>query len=674
MRRVLALPLLFVVATAVAAPYTRKDRVVIQGNPAGWQTLQEQGSDRASAKFSFNDRGRGDAIEARWRLDRDGIPLEYRAKGKDYMKAVVDEEFRIANGKARWKSTRERGERDLTTPAFYVPASPPPEFLGVLARALLRAPGQHLALLPAGEASIEKTQTLRIEGLHGPCDITLYRITGLDFTPTSIWLDAVGHTAASTFASGWVGILPEEYRDALPQVVAAQEHAETAWAERLARALTQVPKGPLLIRDARLFDPRDLAATAGMSVLVDGERIVRVAKDIPPPDGAEVIDAHGRFLMPGLWDVHKHYAEHDGALDIANGVTSGRDLANNTDAFIERVRRFDAGTEIGPRVSMAGIIDGPGPFAGPTRMLVDTPEAALKAVDWYAEHGYVQIKTYSSLDPALFPLIAERAHRQGLRVSGHVPAHMSAQQFVEAGADEIQHINFVFLNFMYPRVQDTRSMARLTEIGAHARDYSPDQPEVRDFIAFLARHHTVLDPTVAVFEDMLSQSRLSDGGHVPPGLRPVVDRLPPQARRNLSFGALPVPKGQEQAYADAVPALLRMIKALHDGGVTLMPGTDGLAGYLLHAELELYARAGIPNAQVLRLATLTPAEVMGVAKDRGVIAPGKLADMVLIDGDPLADMRDIRKVDLVLKGGKRFDPAAIERALGIQPRTSAATP
>jgi imidazolonepropionase-like amidohydrolase len=100
----------------------------------------------------------------------------------------------------------------------------------------------------------------------------------------------------------------------------------------------------------------------------------------------------------------------------------------------------------------------------------------------------------------------------------------------------------------------------------------------------------------------------------------------------------------------------------------MIPGTDSLAGYTLHHELELYVRAGIPAAEVLRMATLTPALVMGVNKDLGLVAPGKLADMVLIDGDPTKDIRDIRKIAAVIKGGKVYDPAAIEKALGIAPR------
>ena len=100
----------------------------------------------------------------------------------------------------------------------------------------------------------------------------------------------------------------------------------------------------------------------------------------------------------------------------------------------------------------------------------------------------------------------------------------------------------------------------------------------------------------------------------------------------------------------------------------MIPGTDALAGYSLHHELELYVRAGIPPAEVLRMATLTPALVMGVDKDRGVIAPGKIADMVLVDGDPAKNIRDIRNVATVIKNGRIYDPAVIEKALGIAPR------
>jgi imidazolonepropionase-like amidohydrolase len=155
-----------------------------------------------------------------------------------------------------------------------------------------------------------------------------------------------------------------------------------------------------------------------------------------------------------------------------------------------------------------------------------------------------------------------------------------------------------------------------------------------------------------------------------PGLEGIVPRFPPQVRRAQRSGALEVPPDQQAAYREAFPAMLRLLKAIYDAGVTIVPGTDALSGYTLHHELELYARAGIAPAQVLRMATLTSALVMGVDKDLGVIAPGKLADMILIDGDPTMNIADINNITTVIKGGKVYDSAAVEKALGIAPHES----
>jgi imidazolonepropionase-like amidohydrolase len=386
--------------------------------------------------------------------------------------------------------------------------------------------------------------------------------------------------------------------------------------------------------------------------------------DLKAAQDAEVIDARGRFLMPGLWDNHQHFGNNDGALDLANGVTSARDMANDTDAFLERVARFDAGSELGPHVFKAGIIDGTGPLAGPTRMRVDTAAEALQDVHWYADHGYGQIKIYSSVKPELVPIIADEAHARGLRVSGHVPAFMTAEQFVAAGADEIQHLNFIVLNFLADKVQDTRGTARFTAVAQYAAELSPDKPQVRQFIAYLKAHRTVLDPTMSIFEGMFC----GDPAALTPGLEQLAPRLPAQVRRGLLSEALEPPKGQEATYKEAFPAMLRLLKALHDAGITIIPGTDALAGYTLLHELELDVRAGIPAPQVLRMATLTSAQVIGADRERGVIAPGKLADLILVDGDPTTRITDIHRITLVMKSGHLFDPTRIESALGIAPR------
>src|SRR4030095_3548498 len=331
----------------------RTDKILIQGNAAGTQTVQQEPGGAVRAEYSYNDRGRVDHIVATWKLDADGLPIEYEGRGNDYMKAPVEERFEIKNGRASWESRSEHGDQEVTDKTFYLPINAPPEFFGVLTRALLKAPSHKLALLPAGEARIEEAGKASVASGKG--DLTQYRITGLGFSPQSILLGQAGNAAS---ISTWFSVVPAQYEAAVAQLQTAQQKTDDQWSERIAHQLAHTPKADLVIRNVRLFDPRDLSVTPQTSVLVRGDRIVRVAADadLKTPPNAEVINAHGRFLMPGLWDNHQHFSGVDGPLDLANGVTSARDMANDTDSFLQRVARFDDGRERGPRGLKAGII------------------------------------------------------------------------------------------------------------------------------------------------------------------------------------------------------------------------------------------------------------------------------------------------------------------------------
>ena len=399
-------------------------------------------------------------------------------------------------------------------------------------------------------------------------------------------------------------------------------------------------------------------------MIVSGNRILAVGKDgeVTVPSGFEVVDAQGKTLLPGLWDMHVHLSEDQGLFNLACGVTTVRDLANDVDQLQDMRKRWDSGEGIGPRVLMAGFMDGPGPYAGPTKVLVSTEKEALDWVDRYAKLGYVQIKLYSSLDPKLVPPIVKRAHELGLRVSGHIPNGMSAEQAVRAGFDEIQHANFLVLNFLDPKI-DTRTPARFSEVAKHAAELDLNSPRVKSFIALLKEHGTVSDPTLGAFEGMF----IGEPGKVDPSLAAVADRLPPQVQRGLYSGGLNPPEDQKQRYRDSYRTMENLVKALHDAGVTIVAGTDGAAGFNLHRELELYVDSGIPAPEVLRIATLGAARVMKRDQDLGSIAPGKLADMVLVDGDPAARISDVRRVVLTIKDGITYDPNAIWTTLGVKP-------
>src|SRR5262245_40746457 len=195
----------------------RTDKILIQGNPAGTQTINTDNEGLTRVEYSYNDRGRGDHIVATWKLDPAGVPTEYEGRGNDYMKAPVEETFEVKNGKARWKNRSEQGEKSITGEAFYFPVNAPPEFTGVLARALIKAPGHKLALLPAGEASIEEAGKLKV----GETELTQYRIIGLSFTPQTIWLNQNGDTAASV--SSWFTIFQAPIEAAIPKLREAQQ-------------------------------------------------------------------------------------------------------------------------------------------------------------------------------------------------------------------------------------------------------------------------------------------------------------------------------------------------------------------------------------------------------------------------------------------------------------------
>jgi imidazolonepropionase-like amidohydrolase len=382
------------------------------------------------------------------------------------------------------------------------------------------------------------------------------------------------------------------------------------------------------------------------------------------PEGAEIVEGKGKTLLPGLWDMHVHVgSDVDGILYLASGITSVRDLGNDLDRITDRRIRFDSGAALGPRILTSVLIDGPGPFAGPTKFLVATEDEGRAAIDACVTAGCTGLKIYSSIKPELVPALVRAAHAKGIRASGHVPAFMTADQAVRAGYDEIHHANFLFLNFLFDKVQDTRTPARFIAVGENAASLDLGSPAVREFVRMLQVRGVVVDPTAGAFEGLF----LDRPGRIPEAWAGIGDRLPPQVRRGLLAGGLPVPEGDDARYRASFDAVLKMVRLLHDQGVRIVAGTDGFAGFTLPRELELYVRAGIPPAEVLQIATLGAASVAHRADELGTVTPGKRADVVLVDGRPAERISDVRKVSLVVKDGVVYDPAALFRSVGVRP-------
>jgi len=472
-------------------------------------------------------------------------------------------------------------------------------------------------------------------------------------------------------AGAWFRVLREGWESIGDALAAAQDSLEKQRDAAVARSLGDHPSGAVVFRHVSVFDAPNARMLREQAVVVRGNRIEALGPDgaVRVPAGARVIDARGKTLLPGLWDMHTHNGTLDGRMHIAGGVTSVRDLANDIDDLRRLRLAWDSGTAIGPRVMMAGFMDGPGPYAGPTRVLVSTRDSALAWVDRYHSLGYEQIKLYSSLDTGLVRPIAERAHALGLRVSGHIPNHMTAARAVRDGYDEIQHINMLFLNFAGDSI-DTRTPARFSAPGRYGADLDLASDSVRAFLRLLKERRTVIDLTLAAFEGMFTvrPGTMDEGG------QRIADRMPAQVRRGFLSGGIAQNDAELTRYRASWARMLAFAKALDDHGIPIVAGTDCMPGFCLQRELQLYSKAGIANARVLQIATWGAATVMKRTDRLGAIRPGYLADVVLVDGDPVADMHNIERVDLVMKDGVLYDPAAIHRTLGVLPWREAARP
>lgn len=639
----------------------RRYSIYMSGNKAGdeavWKTL-----DGVVHSFSqFNDRGRGPKLDSQYVLNEHGLPSSVEIKGNDYLKDAVEETFTYDGKVARWKNKSEQGEQPGLT-GFYASLYGPSEEFAMLVRAML-AHGGPVKILPVGEARLEKVRTESIEIAGKPRQLTLYSITGLGFAPSTAWFDENNDLFATP--GTWFSMVREGGEAALPKLLEIDQALEKQRSADRATKYTQTPKTALLIRDVTLFDSVKAATVPHQSVLVVGNKIQQVgpAAQVKAPAGATVIEGAGKTLLPGLWDMHAHVGGLDGLLNLASGVTTVRDLANDVDELEARKKRIEAGTEIGTRIISGGFLDGPGPFQGPTKALVSTPAEVHTWVTKYHDLGYPQIKIYSSIKPELVPVIVAEAHKLGMRVSGHIPAGMIASDAIKAGFDEMQHMNFVFLNFM-PDVKETRTPARFVEPAKRSADIDVNSKPVAEFITLLQQHKTVIDSTLVAFEGMIT----ARPGKADPSFASVLDRMPANVRRGFLTGGLPIADAATDAkYQASFANWKRMAKKLYDSGIALVAGTDSLAGFALHREFELYTEAGIPANKVLQLATIGAARVMNKDRELGSVSAGKLADMVLVEGDPTQKISDIRRVRTTIKDGKVYDSAALYRELGVQP-------
>jgi imidazolonepropionase-like amidohydrolase len=497
----------------------------------------------------------------------------------------------------------------------------------------IRRVGEDVVALPGGQARL-----------------TRYTVGNLMFGREILWMDGKGRLAAlMTFAGG----LPQEqvleaYAPAFEQLVRSGVRQEMANLDALGRQVRPEASGAFAIVGARLIDGTGAPPIEDSVVLVRDGRIAAVGAEgsVALPAGIKVIQARGQSLLPGLWEMHSHYSGVEfGPALLAAGVTTARDCGGEFDFLTTVRRKLNEEHALGPRLLLAGLIDSGGPLAFGA-VDAETPAEGVAAVDRYADAHFEQIKVYTQLKPDVLKAISAEAHRRGMTVTGHVPAAVDAFEGIADGMDQINHLQFVSHAMQAPGS------------GGDAGPVDLTSDRAKSLIALMQAHQTVVDPTDG-WGEMAGHPKTVRAASFEPGIEAAPFTL---ASKFEAMGG-PV---EESRFRERMEANGRVIDALYKAGVPIVAGSDtGLIGYGIDRELELYVQAGLPPMAAIQTATLGAARAMKLDRDSGSVEVGKRADLMLVEGDPLANISDLRRVVKVVRGGELYDSQALGRSVGF---------
>ncbi len=595
-----------------------------------------------TSSFDFTDRGGRVQLAATLRTAPDLTPVLFRAKGKSYRFVNVDSEITIAGRDA---TVRADGATQHVTvpPTFFTADGYAPFSAQMLLVRYWRTHGRPRILqtvpgMPLNDVIVEDRgrETMRV----GARTLALerYAIDGVVWGRETLWLDEKGGLAAAITRAG--GLSFEGVREDLePQLVEFVERSirdRIGDLETITRQVPPLHSGTFALVGATVVDATGGPPIADATVLIRGGRIAGVGPraSVAVPAGTTIVNVAGKTIVPGLWDMHTHATQIEWApVYLAAGVTTVRDMGNEFQ-FITALRDAIASKRaVGPRILAAGLVDGGGPNAFGV-IYAATPAEAKQVVAKYHAAGFQQIKIYSVVAPSMVPVICAEAHKLGMTVTGHVPNGMTIDQAVDAGMDQIAHLNI------------------RGEAGSD---------DVNRTIAHLKAKGTVLDPTQS-WGELLGHALGTPIATFQPG----IDKVPPPLHRLFSNAGA---AGIDAATARArVERGLRIVKALHDAGVPIVAGTDeGVPGHSVHREIELYAEAGFTPLEALQAATIVSARAMKLDGELGTIERGKRADLAVLDANPLDRIRNIRTVRWTISGGRMYDAAALWKSVRFHP-------
>ena len=651
-------------AITQALPVLKSQEFAVYAGPAkvGFLNVTADGNDLDIA-YEFKNNGRGPTVNESLTLADDGTPLSWDISGNTTFGSAISESFDIIDGKAVWSSAAGPGETAYDSGAIYVDQNGGPFGTYIYARALLTDVDLSRPVLPGGALRLEKIEdfTFTSNGERG----TIFALNGISLNPT--YLMMTEDFQPLSFFSPRFAVLPEKFeadQEALRDR-AAELNAQRF--ETIAETYTHKYDRPVRISNVRIFDAKTMTLSGPKSVLIKDEKISAIEGARESNDGEVTIDGAGGTIVPGLYDMHGHMSDNAAIMNVLAGVTSVRDMGNENAVLGALIEKIESGRLIGPRITRSGFIEGKSATNNTTSgIIASTQEEALEHVRMYGQSGdFHQIKIYSSVKGEWVPAMAAEARKYGMRVAGHVPAFSKPDEMIEAGYNEITHINQLMLGWVLGRNEDTRTLFRITGMKRFV-DLDLGSQAVQDTINLMLEKNIAVDPTTVIHETAMT----GRNGAVRAGTVDYIENMPVSIQRGARQAMLNVADDDEDAaYLEAFERIIQTLALLHEKGVLIVPGTDMGGAFELHRELELFQQFGMSNGEILRRGSYDMSVYLGVDDTLGTIEPGKLADFFLVPGDPTSDIKAIKTISMVVANGRIYFPSEIYPEFGIKPFT-----
>ena len=435
------------------------------------------------------------------------------------------------------------------------------------------------------------------------------------------------------------------------------------------------PDSPYALTGGRLFDSAAGILLENKALLIQGKQILALCSPDELSADTPRLDIPGHSILPGLIDVHVHTEDWHAPLYLAHGVTAVRDTGCDLEDVLDRRSRWNASSSAPHLVCTGPVIDRPGNTWDPLTRRVQTPEDARLLVDELAAAGVDQIKTYAMLDLPCYQAVVDQAHKRGKFVVSHLGRYVDARQAIQAGTDEIEHLSGVSEALWWEASQASQDWIWL-KLWAEM-----DMQRADSLIDLILERGTWMAITRLVWLRLAFawDTRLADHpqmGYMPPALLQFWDKFSPHNAQKRAYPAgMPPPSRQERCQQVAGMAIFTA--ELFRRGARILVGTDApfphlAPGFSFHDELYALLECGLSEVAALQAATLSGAQALGISDRVGVLAAGKLADLVVVDGDPTLDFKAMTRVRAVAREGHWLDPAALlaqaaEYALKAEP-------